>query len=706
MRRVWLCLIAGALAAIFFAASTTAENTGNIMGTVCDSQTGLPIPGARVMIDSTSMGALVNPNDGSYEILNVKPGIYNLVSDCIGYNKITMTGVIVIADSTTIADFKLVAEAVKVGDIIVCATAPTITKEVSSAARISSAQLNSLPVTTIEGVLKSQAGIVSQGGAIHVRGSRAGEIGLVDDGVLIKDQLGGYGGVNIGGSDPNQVSRLSPNPSPQSGGSVNFSTQQYQNAFNTEQYNRIYDNSFLDPRDNPLSTFSIDVDAASYSNVRRFINNGQLPPPDAVRTEEMINYFEYNYRQPDGDSPFSITTDISACPWNINNKLMLIGIQGDKGDRENLAPSNLVFLIDISGSMADNDKLPLIKKAFKMLVRQLNEQDRIAIVVYASTTGLLLPSTPGNCKDRINSAIDQLQADGCTAGGAGMQLAYQTAREYFRKSANNRVIWATDGDFNVGPSSDEEMVRMIEQRRDQGIFLTILGFGEGNLKDSRMEQIADKGNGNYYYIDGIQEANRVFGSQLQGTLFTIAKDVKLQVEFNPARVQAYRLIGYENRLMAEEDFNNDTKDAGEIGCGHSVTALYEIIPSENNCYPPMVDELKYQKPKPEYGYSSSDELLTVKIRYKEPDGKVSKKIEIPVVDKRRPFVSASDNLRFAAAVAEFAMMLRDSQYKGNLTYTQIISTAQNALGYDENGYRHEFVRLVESCQSLEETSQR
>lgn len=651
MKRIWLYLLAGATLAIIGASPVFADSTGTIKGVVCDSQSGLPVPGSRVMIDGTSMGALVNPADGSYVINHIPPGIYDLTSDCIGYNKCKVTNVAVDSNLTTEIDFKLVSEAVKVGDITVCAVAPTISKEVSCCSRI-------VP--------------------LNIRGSRCGYLGIVDDGVLIRDQLGGYGGIRYS------------NPA----------------DFNTEQYNRIYDNSFLDPRDNPLSTFSIDVDAASYTNVRRFITAGQLPPPDAVRTEELINYFKYDYPQPDGDLPFSISTDLSSCPWNQRNKLLLIGLQGKNIDMRNLPPNNLVFLIDVSGSMEDEDKLPLLKTAFKMLVNNLREQDRVAIVVYAGSSGLVLPTTAGNQKATILAALDRLMAGGCTAGSAGMKQAYEEAKKNYDKNANNRVIWATDGDFNVGPSSDAEMTRLVEERRDQGIFLTMLGFGEGNLKDSRMEQIADKGNGNYYYIDCIQEANRVLVGQLGGTLFTIAKDVKLQLEFNPSRVQAYRLIGYENRLLAKEDFNDDKKDAGEMGSGHSVTALYEIVPMGEKINLPDIDELKYQKAVDSNEKKFQDELLTVKVRYKEPKESTSTKFELPVIDRRQEFTKASQNLRFAAAIAEFSMLLRDSQYKGDLKYNDIIDIAKKAKGEDTDGYRGEFVRLLESCRDLAGTSSR
>jgi len=370
--------------------------------------------------------------------------------------------------------------------------------------------------------------------------------------------------------------------------------------FDGESYEKINENKFLSVSNEPLSTFSIDVDAAGYSNVRRFLNNGQLPPANAVRIEEMVNYFKYEYPQPAGKDPFSINTEISDAPWNKDHKLVMIGLQGKKIPMENLPASNLVFLIDVSGSMQGPERLGLVKASMKMLVEQLREQDKVAIVVYAGAAGLVLPSTSGEEKETILEAIEKLEAGGSTAGGAGIKLAYKTARNYFIKGGNNRVILCTDGDFNVGASSDQDMETLIEQERKSGVFLTVLGYGMGNYQDAKMQKLADKGNGNHAYIDGITEAKKVLVNEFGGTLFTIAKDVKLQIEFNPAKVQAYRLIGYENRMLAKEDFNNDKKDAGELGSGHTVTALYEVIPvGVKSSFFGSVDPLKYQAPKEE-----------------------------------------------------------------------------------------------------------
>jgi len=460
----------------------------------------------------------------------------------------------------------------------------------------------------------------------------------------------------------------------------------------TESYAKIDENGFLQVNYKPLSTFSIDVDKASYSNMRRMINNGEEIPTDAIKIEELINYFSYDYKQPKGEEPFSIETSLNKAPWNNQHELVKIGLQGKVIPTENIPPSNLVFLIDVSGSMNSQNKLPLLKSAFKLLVNQLREEDKIAIVVYASASGLVLPPTSGKDKTKIIEALDKLEAGGSTAGGAGLELAYKTAEEHFIKNGNNRIILATDGDFNIGASSDREMEKLIEEKRKSGVFLTCLGFGMGNYKDSKMEILADKGNGNYAYIDTMQEAQRVLGTEFGGTLYTIAKDVKIQVEFNPNEIAAYRLIGYENRLLNDEDFKDDKKDAGELGSGHTVTALYEIIPTGvDSKYLKEIDTLKYTKTKASTGYN--DELLTVRFRYKEPDKDTSKEI-VHVV--KNTFTKTNTDYNFAAAVAMWGMFLRDSEYLNGATKEEIIKLAEANKGRDEEGYRAEFIRLMKS----------
>ena len=457
-----------------------------------------------------------------------------------------------------------------------------------------------------------------------------------------------------------------------------------------ERYAEIAENPFLDVSRAPLSTFSIDVDTASYSNVRRYLNDGQLPPKDAVRIEELINYFEYDYPQPIGDVPFSVNTEVANAPWNQKHKIVSIALQGKKVALEDTPPTNLVFLIDVSGSMNTPDRLPLVKSGLRRLTEQLSAKDRVAIVVYAGKSGLVLDST--NVRGEILNALDNLEAGGSTNGGQGIQLAYKVALNNFIQGGNNRVILATDGDFNVGLQSDTELVNLIEAKRRTGIFLSVLGFGRGNTNDSMMEKLADKGNGNYAYIDSQEEARKALGEQVAGTLYTIAKDVKIQVEFNPAKVAGYRLIGYENRLLANRDFNDDRKDAGDIGAGHSVTALYEIVPAGQAIENDGI-ELKYSQVAPsESGFD--DELLTVKLRYKEPNGTESKLLTQGLLDRGNAIENASDNLKFASAVAEFGMLLRGSRYKGTANFSNVSNLAQNSLGSDLKNYRTDFLDLV------------
>ncbi|NEO87442.1 MAG: VWA domain-containing protein [Spirulina sp. SIO3F2] len=467
-----------------------------------------------------------------------------------------------------------------------------------------------------------------------------------------------------------------------------------------EAKSAIAGNAFRSVLDHPLSTFSIDVDTAAYTNTRRHLNTNQLPAPDVVRLEEFINYFNYDYPQPEGDAPFSITTELTTAPWNSEHELLLVGLQGQRLATEALPPNNLVFLLDVSGSMNEPDKLPLLKAAMKLLVEQMDGGDRIAIVVYAGAAGLVLEPTPGNEAERILGAIDSLAAGGSTAGGAGIELAYRVAQENFLPEGNNRVILATDGDFKVGPSSDEELVRLIEQKREAGVFLTVLGFGTGNYQDTKMEKLADKGNGNYAYLDSLQEAKKALVTEMGGTLVAIAKDVKFQIEFNPALVKEYRLLGYENRVLNDEDFNDDRKDAGELGAGHSVTALYEIIPAGSAASRANVDSLVYQPTQAQTPAVNSTDLLTLKLRYKRPDGNTSQLIQQAIQRDAIWQTEPSLNLQFASAVAEFGLLLRDSPYKADANYRAVLTRATNAQGADLHGYRAEFVNLVEQAERL------
>lgn len=467
---------------------------------------------------------------------------------------------------------------------------------------------------------------------------------------------------------------------------------------NTESYSRIFENPFLGTLQNPLSTFSIDVDTASYSNARRFITQqNQLPPADAVRIEELINYFRYDYSAPTGEHPFSISTELSDCPWKPENQLLRVGLQAQQLDFSKAPHSNLVFLLDVSGSMGAPNKLPLLKQSLRLLVDQLREEDKVSIVVYAGAAGEVLSATSGDRKEKIIAALDKLEAGGSTAGGEGIRLAYNIAQQHLIPGGNNRIIMATDGDFNVGESSDGAMSRLIEEKRKQGIFLTLLGYGMGNYKDSKMETLANQGNGNYAYIDSIAEARKVLVNEMGASLITLAKDVKLQLEFNPAKVASYRLIGYENRLLAAEDFDNDAKDAGELGAGHTVTALYELVPAQST---KTNGNLTYSDTSIKDSALASDDLLTLKLRYKKPNEETSQLLSQTVSHNKTSWAEASQDLHFAASVAGFGMLLRDSEHKGNLSFDSVLQMGREGKGEDLNGYRAGYLELVTAAQRL------
>lgn len=559
------------------------------------------------------------------------------------------------------------------------------------------------PAPKAESFAQSKARDTSKSGVFSVFEGSRGDVGGTGAPAELAQNAApsrsGYGAMAKRAVPGSMMGRVAPQPS--------------QPNFNTERYSSIKENGFKRVADEALSTFSIDVDTASYSNVRRFLANGQLPPVDAVRIEEMINYFKYNYPEPTGNHAFSVTTEVSSAPWATKNKLVRIGLKGKDVAEAKRPASNLVFLLDVSGSMNDPAKLPLLKASLKLLVDRLREQDRVGIVVYAGSEGIALESTPGTKKSKILEALDRLEAGGSTNGEAGIQAAYKMAEKNFIKGGVNRVILATDGDFNVGTSSEGELEKLIEQKAKSGVFLTALGFGSGNYNDSMMTKLAGKGNGNAAYIDTIKEAQKVLVEQAGGTLQTIAKDVKIQVEFNPKHVQAYRLIGYEKRMLAKEDFNDDKKDAGEIGAGHTVTALYEIVPPgvEIPKGQPKVDELKYQKveaakPTNETAAATTtggDELLTVKLRFKKPDGNTSDKIEVPVKNDAKPFEAASSDMKFASAVAGFGMLLRDSEYKGSFTLDNVIelTAANSKVGGKLDDTRLELIELARKTRELQ-----
>lgn len=644
-------------------------SSGSIRGKVTDKATGEALIGANVVIQGLQTGAATDI-DGNYEIKNISVGTYMVKASYVGYKPVEQKDVIIKNFQVVELNFELDAD-FTLCEIVVVDQKYFEQKSTNTCKVISSEDIQNLPMSGVNNLTSLQSGVITNNATINIRGGRGDEVLYMIEG--LPTNVGGYEAC---------YSYIKPN---------------------SEEYEQVDENVFKESFKAPLSTFAVDVDAASYTNVRRFLSSMQIPPKDAVRVEEFINYFDYDYPSPK-DEPVKIFTELGKCPWNKDNLLVHIGIKGKELKRDQAGPSNLVFLIDVSGSMTPENKLPLLKRAFKLLTKQLRSDDRVSIVVYASSTGTVLEPTYGYDKEKILDAISNLEAGGSTAGGAGIQLAYKIAEKNFMSDGNNRVILATDGDFNVGISNTGELVKFIQEKKQKGIFLTVLGFGEENLKDSRLEKLADDGDGHYAYIDNFNEAKKVFVNELGATLFTIAKDSKIQVEFNPAKVKEYRLIGYENRALNDEDFDDDKKDGGEIGAGHTVTALYEITLQDN------VDEisesnLKYQIVAVKESAINTDEILTVKFRYKDPDGTESKLISQPVLFsslKEKPGI----NFNFSAAVAMFGMILKDSDYKGDANLDYVLELAESNLGEDEFGYREEFVQLVENAKRLNHFAER
>ena len=695
-------LISLALSMLICFVTMAQEKT--ITGTVSDNAGG--IPGATISIQKTKKGTSTD-FQGKYSITAQKGDV--LVFSFIGMKSQTR-----IVGDKSIIDVKLEEENQSLQEVVVVGYATKHKKKqtASSVQRIQG---------RVAGVAISENYVQPSTNAIVATAEESSSIAsknepmYIVDGVVIKaDQM-----AKINPNDINNVSVLkdaaatSVYGNKATNGVVIIATknQVFKNLSekevnsklnitqsNQEDYDTFTENAFESPKTAPLSTFSIDVDNASYTNVRRFINNGQSVPKDAVRVEEMVNFFKYNYPQPKDANPFSINTEISESPWNSKNQILKIGLQGKNIPTDDLPASNLVFLIDVSGSMSEMNKLPLLKQSMKILVNELRAKDKVSIVVYAGAAGLVLAPTSGDEKKTIIKALDKLNAGGSTAGGAGINLAYQIASENFIKNGNNRVILATDGDFNVGGSSNSDMEKLIEEKRKSGVFLTCLGYGMGNYKDSKMEILADKGNGNYAYIDNIQEANRFLGKEFKGSMFAIAKDVKIQIEFNPKQVQAYRLIGYENRKLRPEDFKNDAIDAGELGSNHTVTALYEIVPAgvKSDYLNQQPDDLKYTKTETASG--NSNELATVKFRYKKPDGDKSIEMVQVIQNKSVSLDKASADLKFSSAVAWFGLKLRDSKLIADKSSEDIANLARQGMSNDREGYKAEFVRLVETSE--------
>jgi Ca-activated chloride channel homolog len=622
-------------------------NQRTISGIVSSADDGSPIPGVTIAIKGTKVGTQTDAL-GHYSIV-VPAGSEKLIFSFVGF----VTKEVKIGTKDTI-NVKLASDSKALDEVVVVGYATAMKREVTGSVVMRNNQVLSAPNPTFQ--------------------SRVADLSVSESKSRKKYE-----------TPPPAQDRI-------------------EREFNTEEYNSLIENVFQETKNNALTTFSIDVDRAGYSNVRRMLNGGMMPPKDAIRIEEMLNYFDYDYPQPTDNKPVTINSEFSDSPWNKGLKLLQIGIQAKKISTENLLASNLVFLIDVSGSMGSAEKLPLVKQALYLLIDQLRPQDKVALVVYAGAAGVVLPSTSGADKNKIRDALEKLNAGGSTAGGEGIKLAYKIASDNFVKEGNNRVILASDGDFNVGVSSEAELKNLIENKRESGVFLSILGFGMGNYKDNKMETLADKGNGNYAYIDNLQEAQKVFVHEFGGTLFTVAKDVKLQLDFNPKYIKAYRLIGYENRMLRNEDFNDDKKDAGEMGSGHTVTAFYEIIPvGVESKYLKKVDKSKYQEAKVLTKEANSNEILTVKLRYKSPVENTSKLMEKVIIDQHIAFDKTSENFRFAAAVAEFGLLLRQSEFSGEAHYEQVIDLAKKAKGVDEEGYRAEFIKLVKTAKLLDKT---
>lgn len=660
---------------------------GSLQGKVTEHDTQEALPFASVIVKSGDqvVGSAQTDFDGLYRIEPLPPGAYDVYCYFTGFADTVVKGVRIEPERPAVLNIpmRLGTEILQQVEVVYEARLFDGTK--SKQRTVTSEDIVNMATRDISGIAAPSRGVYQfdEGQNNYIRGARDQTSVYFIDGVKVR-----------GSAQLPQAAAASEVPELELEDASNRRAQ-----VENEEYDSMQENPFEAVLSTPFSTFSIDVDGGAYTNTRRFLQSGYLPPKDAVRIEEFINYFHFSYPNPEGPHPFGFHSEISSCPWNENHQLLKVGIQGLKMEHQDLPPSNLVFLMDVSGSMNEPDKLPLLKASFLLLLEQLRPEDRVAIVVYAGAAGLVLPSTLCSEKERIIAAVDALQAGGSTAGGAGIELAYEVAQKQHKEGMNSRVILATDGDFNVGVSSQEALNQLIEKKRESGIFLSVLGFGTGNYKDARMEQLANHGNGNYSYIDQLMEAKKVLVEEMGGTLFTIAKDVKIQLEFNPAKVMAYRLIGFENRKLNKEDFEDDRKDAGELGAGHRVTALYELIPRTDLEKAPSA-ESKYQT----LGFSevalSSNEVGMLRFRYKAPDGDESQLIEVALEQNSQAFSAASEDFRFAAAVAGFGMLLKESEYAGNLSYKKVIRMAKEARGEDELGYRAEFIRLVQLAKDL------
>jgi Ca-activated chloride channel family protein len=673
------------------------QTTGSLQGQVIDTGNDEGLPFATVILEKNDSVYLSTQSDfdGNYNFSNVVANTYDLEVSYVGFPTTKITGVVINIGQISRVDIEM--DEGSTNEIVVqAARIPLIEQDAASGGQVlTSEDIKHLATRSVSSIMATTAGVMQSdnGVAISSRGSR--KRSKTKKGRRSKLKSKSFS-IASNKSTTANVFRVEKEKTITSLDGVN-SVEKPTN----EEYGTFVENKYIAVQDEALSTFSIDVDRASYSNIRRHLDQMQKPPKDAVRIEEMINYFNYNYAQPIDEHPFVVETEVSDCPWNKEAKLVHIALQGKKMDLKNAPVSNLVFLIDVSGSMSFANKLPLLKESLKLLINNMRAKDKMAIVVYAGAAGLIQAST--SSKHLLLEALDKLEAGGSTAGGAGIELAYKVAKENLVSDGNNRVIIATDGDFNVGGSSATDLEKLIVKKRKDDIFLTVLGYGMGNYKDDRMEVLADKGNGNYAYIDNIKEAKKTLVKEMGGTLYTIAKDVKLQIEFNPVQVKSYRLVGYENRILNKEDFNDDTKDAGELGAGHTVTALYEVILADNykeSKKGKNVDDLVYQKKKATSLAENSEDLMTIKLRYKEPKGSKSILMSLPVAKEIKSIKTTSENFRFASAVAGFGMLLRDSEFSKELTYDAVLELAKGAKGTDKEGYREEFIGMVKNVRSM------
>ncbi len=659
--------------------SEAQQRPGSLRGIVTDSSTGESIPFANVIVLDDSLSQVTGGStdlDGRFNINPINPGTYNVEVTFVGYSKMRIKEVMITPNTITTLNVKMQASNEVLQEVEVIHSAPLIDKSKSSKVTTSE-DIQIMAVRDISSVAGQAAGVTSNtDGETKIRGARSEGTVYFIDGVKVR------GSVQI----------------PQAALNNDYREVSPQERFAGENYNAVTENEFLGTYFKPLSTFGADVDAASYANVRRMLKSGSLPHPDAVRLEEFINYFNYDYPEPEKDEVFSVSTDLRTCDWNKQHRLLRIGLKTESIKSEDLPPSNLVFLIDVSGSMSSSNKLPLLQNAMKIMVRNLRPEDRVAIVVYASSTGLVLESTLASDQNKIINTINNLSAGGSTAGGAGIKLAYKVARENFDEDFNNRVILATDGDFNVGVSSQEGLIELIEEERESGVFLSVLGFGTGNYQDAKVEQLADHGNGNYSYIDGLLEARKVLAEEMGATLHVVAKDTKFQVEFNPNKVAAYRLLGYENRLLADEDFDDDTKDAGDIGAGHSVTAVYELIlreQADSDTLWSKEQDLRYQSNELKDD-AFGDEIALLKLRYKKPQG-LKSTLRVETI---KDIESTNPDFAFLSAVLQYGLLLRRSEYAGSSSLESAIGLAERHLGSDPHGYRREFVQLCKLAMDL------